>query len=85
MAVGVLGANIPEVIVEVTIIPAGYQSVHVSLELLKPSSDKVVGVELFCFNLADRRERDNNPTDNDSIARYSDMLEGPTITQKLGA
>jgi hypothetical protein len=84
LAVAVLGADVPEVIVEVAIVPTGHQPVHVSLELLEPSPDKVVGVELLRFNLSDRGKRDNNPTDNNSVARYSDMLEGPTITQKLG-
>ena len=85
MAVGVSGAGVSEVIVEVALVPAGYQPVQVSLELLEPSGDKVVGVKLLCLDLSDRRERDNNPTDNDSVARYADMLEGPTITQELGA
>jgi len=37
------------------------------------------------FDLPDVRKGNDNATHNNSIARYSVMLEGPAITQELGS
>jgi hypothetical protein len=83
-AVGIGSAGIAEVIVKVVFVITIYQMIQVPPQLPEPSLDKVLGVELDCFNLSDRRLCDNDPTNDNSVARYSDMLEGPTIAQELG-
>jgi len=51
--------------------------------LLEPNIDQVLGVDLDRLNLADHGLGYDNSSNHDSIARYSEMLEGPTIAQKL--
>ena len=82
---GVRGTSFSQVVVEVALIPASHQAVQIPLELLKPAVNEVLRIKLLRLDLSDRSERDNNPTDDDSVARYAEMLEGPAIAQELGA
>jgi len=53
--------------------------------LLEPFLDEVLGIDLDRFDLPYRGESNDDPANHDSVARYSETLEGPTITQELGS
>ena len=58
---------------------------QVSAELGEPSVNERLRVDFDCLNLSDGSEGDDNSSDHNSIASNSVTLEGPTITQELGA
>lgn len=84
-AVGVRSTRVSQVVVEIALLPTLDKAVQVSSELFKPTRDQGFAVYFDRLCLGDFRLFDNNSADNDSVARNSDMLEGPAITQELGA
>jgi len=82
--VGVRSTGVSQVVVEVVFIPAVHQGDQVAAELLLPSLNEELMVDFDGLDLTDLREVNDNTSDDDSVDRYSVMLAGPTIAQKLG-
>lgn len=83
MAVGNTG--VAEIVVEVAFVPRPPEAPKVAPELVEPAIYKELSVGFDCLDLADFFERNDNSSNDCSIARNSVMLEGPTIAQELGA
>lgn len=84
-AVPIHGAGLAEVVVPPFFVVALHELVQVTPKLLKPAVDQELRVDFDGLDLADFLRGDDNAPNDDSVATYSEMLEGPTIAQKLGA
>ena len=78
-------AGVSEIVVKISFFPRGDEAVEIPPGLLIPSVDEVLGIDLDRLDLADCGESNDDPANHDSVARYSVMLEGPTIAQELGS
>jgi hypothetical protein len=65
-------------------VPHSAEPDEIAAELLKPAVYKELRVGFNRFDLTDFFSRNDNASNDCSVARYSDMLQGPTITQELG-
>jgi len=82
-AVRISGAGIAEVVVEIGVLPAPAKPVQVPAKLLVPQIYEVLGIDFDRLDLADHGLGYDDSSNHSSVARNSEMLEGPTIAQKL--